>query len=173
MKKRQNDTISRILGYALNLERTAKAFFQSSLERVQIPNALSAIGRLVDEETGHVAVITEAIERLGCSEPGCPEYIQQALKPIRYFDKQAQKEFLREIRENPVVPDVTVFRTAWHIEKDISEFYEKAATRAEGPTQKILQQLCAFEKYHERFFRKYHDELSRLYSRMYEKRPWA
>jgi hypothetical protein len=68
-----------------------------------------------------------------------------------------------------MVPDVTVFNTAWLIEKDLSEFYEKMANQVEGKAQEALRMLSEWEKGHERFFRKYRDKLTEVYSKM----PWG
>jgi rubrerythrin len=68
-----------------------------------------------------------------------------------------------------MVPDVTVFNTAWLIEKDLSEYYEKMAAQTEGEAKNALGMLSNWEKGHEKFFREYRDKLSEVYSRM----PWG
>ena len=68
-----------------------------------------------------------------------------------------------------MVPDVTVFNTAWLIEKDLSEFYEKMANHTEGKAKEALMMLSQWEKAHERFFRDYRDKLSEVYAEM----PWG
>ncbi len=50
-----------------------------------------------------------------------------ALEPTNYFDERAKSEFLKQCIDGSMIPDVTVFNTAWLIEKDISEFYGKMA----------------------------------------------
>ena len=67
------------------------------------------------------------------------------------------------------MPDVTVFNTAWLIEKDLSEFYERMASQTEGKAKQALEMLSRWEKGHEIFFRKYRDKLSDMYSQM----PWG
>jgi rubrerythrin len=68
-----------------------------------------------------------------------------------------------------MVPDVSVFNTAWLIEKDLSEFYERMANSTEGKAKEALMRLSRWEKGHELFFRKYRDKLSETYSKM----PWG
>ncbi len=68
-----------------------------------------------------------------------------------------------------MVPDVTVFNTAWLIEKDLSEFYGKMADLTEGIAKEALLMLSSWEKSHEKFFRDYRDKLSEVYSKM----PWG
>ena len=68
-----------------------------------------------------------------------------------------------------MVPDVTVFNTAWLIEKDLSEFYERMANQTGGKAKEALLMLSQWEKGHEKFFREYRDKLSEVYSKM----PWG
>ena len=91
------------------------------------------------------------------------------LEPMNYFDERARPEFLQHCIEGSMVPDVSVFNTAWLIEKDLSEFYEKMANNTEGKAREALMMLSGWEKGHEEFFREYRDRLSEFYSKM----PWG
>jgi rubrerythrin len=86
-----------------------------------------------------------------------------------YFDERAKSEFLQQCLEGSIVPEVTIFSTAWLIEKDLSEYYERMARQTEGKAKEALTMLSEWEKRHERFFREYRDKLNEIYSRM----PWA
>ncbi|MBW2640151.1 MAG: hypothetical protein JRE10_08310 [Deltaproteobacteria bacterium] len=68
-----------------------------------------------------------------------------------------------------MIPDVTVFNTAWLIEKDLSEFYGKMAELTKGKARDALLMLSSWEKSHENFFREYRDKLTDVYSKM----PWG
>ena len=68
-----------------------------------------------------------------------------------------------------MIPDVTVFNTAWLIEKDLSEFYAKMAQNTEGKAKEAFMMLSDWEKGHETFFKEYRDKLSEIYSKM----PWG
>ena len=68
-----------------------------------------------------------------------------------------------------MVPEVTIFNTAWLIEKDLSEFYEKMSKETEGKPREALQMLSSWEKQHERFFREFRDKFSETSSKM----PWG
>ena len=68
-----------------------------------------------------------------------------------------------------MVPDITIFNTAWLIEKDLSEFYEKMSNQTKGKAKEAFNMLSSWEKEHERFFREYRDKLSEIYSKM----PWG
>lgn len=160
----------RVFEYALNQEETGKQFFQNSLQRMGVGAAVSAFRRLVEEEEKHIVFITKILNNLRKGESFEPSGLEEiVLKPINYFDERAKSEFLQQCIEGSMVPDVTVFNTAWLIEKDISEFYAKMAMNATGKTKSAFQMLADWEKTHERFFREFRDKIAEVYSTM----PWG
>ena len=92
-----------------------------------------------------------------------------ALEPTNYFDERARVEFLEQCIEGSMVPDVTVFNTAWLIEKDLSDFYAKMAEKVDGKPKDALLMLSKWEMEHEKFFRDFRDKLSEIYANM----PWG
>jgi rubrerythrin len=165
-----NEKLIKIFEYALNQEETGKSFFQHSLQRMGIGAALSAFKRLIEEEEKHILFIKKILADLkGKEEIELPTEEEVTLAPTDYFDERARSEFLEQCIEGSMVPDVTVFNTAWLIEKDLSEFYEKMANNTEGRAKEALTMLSNWEKGHERFFREYRDKLSEIYSKM----PWG
>ena len=165
-----NEKLIKIFEYALNQEETGKTFFQSSLKRMGVGVAVSAFKRLIEEEEKHILFITKILEDLKRGdEIELILHKEVAMEPTNYFDKRARSEFLQQCIEGSMVPDVTVFNTAWLIEKDLSEFYEKMANNTEGKANEALLMLSGWEREHERFFREYRDKLSEVYSKM----PWG
>lgn len=160
----------KIFEYALNQEKTGKEFFQNSVPRMGIGAAVSAFKRLIEEEEKHIVFINSILESLAKGESFEPASLEGiVLKPINYFDERAKSEFLQQCIEGSMVPDVTVFNTAWLIEKDISEFYARMAGQSSGKAKSALQLLADWEKAHERFFREFRDKLSEAYAVM----PWG
>lgn len=165
-----NENLIKIFEYALNQEETGREFFQYSLQRMGIGAAVSAFKRLIEEEGRHITFINQILEKLKRGESLQTSNLEEVvLKPINYFDERARSEFLQQCIEGSMVPDVTVFNTAWLIEKDLSEFYGKMAEQTGGEAKEALQMLSDWEKAHERFFREYRDKISEVYSRM----PWG
>lgn len=165
-----NENLIKIFEYALNQEETGKSFFQHSLQRMGIGAAVSAFKRLIEEEEKHIIFIKNILEDLKKGdEIELSRHKDTPLEPTDYFDERAKSEFLQQCIEGSMVPDVTVFNTAWLIEKDLSEFYEKMANNTEGKAREALMMLSGWEKEHERFFREYRDKLSEAYSKM----PWG
>jgi rubrerythrin len=165
-----NENLIKIFEYALNQEETGKSFFQTSLQRMGVGDAVSAFTQLIKEEEHHILFIKEILSGL---KRGSPDQLGtlQDFHPetANFFDERARSEFLERRLYESMVPDITVFGVAWLIEKDLSEFYEKMANQTEGKAREALTMLADWEKRHERFFREYRDKLTEIYSRM----PWA
>jgi len=165
-----NENLIKIFEYALQQEETGKAFFQNSLQRMGMGAAISAFKRLIREEEGHILFIKNILEGLKKgSVIELPLGKESVLEPSNYFNERAKSEFLQQCLEGSMVPEVTIFNTAWLIEKDLSEFYEKMSKQTEGKSKEALQMLSAWEKQHEKFFREFRDKFSETYSKM----PWG
>jgi len=165
-----NEKLIKIFEYALNQEETGMSFFEVSLQRMGVGAAVTAFKRLIEEETKHIKFIKRILKDLREKSEIEPDSIKDvALEPTNYFDERAKSEFLKQCIDGSMIPDVTVFNTAWLIEKDISEFYGKMADQTEGKAKKALLMLSGWEKGHEIFFKEYRDKLSEIYSKM----PWG
>ncbi|MBC7359862.1 MAG: ferritin family protein [Desulfacinum sp.] len=165
-----NKPLIKVFEYALNQEETGKLFFQTALQRLGMGAAVSAFRRLIAEEEKHIAFIRRILDELRQGREVDPGQLQDViLEPTDYFDERAKKEFLEQCIEGSMVPDVTVFNTAWLIEKDLSEFYAGMAEKAVGKTKSALEMLSRWERQHELFFRQFRDKLSETYAQM----PWG
>jgi len=165
-----NENLIKVFEYALNQEQTGKSFFEVSIQRMGVGAAVAAFKRLIEEEANHIEFISRILKdlRKGSEiEPG--KIADVVLQPTNYFDDRAKSEFLQKCVNESMIPDVTVFNTAWLIEKDLSEFYGKMAQRVEGNAKEALLMLSRWEKSHENFFREYRDRLQEVYSQM----PWG
>jgi len=165
-----NENLIKIFEYALNQEQTGKAFFEDSLQRMGMGAAISAFKQLIEEEEKHIEFINQILKDLKEGKEINPSGMKKiVLKPTNYFDARAKSEFLQQCIEGSMIPDVTVFNTAWLIEKDLSEFYAKMAQNTEGKAKEAFIMLSDWEKGHEIFFKEYRDKLSETYSKM----PWG
>jgi rubrerythrin len=166
----ENLKLIKVFEYALNQEKTGMSFFSHSLERMGIGAAVSAFKRLIAEEGNHIDFITRILNDLKKGGQVAVEDARETISPHgSFFDQRAKAEFLEQCLEGSMVPDVTVFNTAWLIEKDLSEFYENMAGQTEGKASQALKMLSNWEREHERFFREYRDKLSETYAQM----PWG
>jgi hypothetical protein len=165
-----NQNLIRIFEYALNQEKTGMSFFETSLARMGVGAAVTAFKRIVEEEKRHILFIDAILKNLRSGGILDVESLKGvALEPTNYFDDRNRSEFLERCIYESMIPDVTVFNTAWLIEKDLSEFYANMAGNASGPSVDALKMLASWEKAHERFFKEYRDKLTETYSKM----PWG
>jgi len=108
----------KVYEYALNQEQTGMSFFQTSLQRMGIGAAVSAFKRLIQEEEKHILFISGIIDNLKQGKGVDLGRVKEVvLEPINYFDTRARSEFMQQCIEGSMVPDVTVFNTAWLIER--------------------------------------------------------
>ncbi len=162
--------VQKIFEYALNQERTGMSFFQNSIDRMGIGSAVTALRKLVEEEKKHILFIESILRDIGQGKEIDLTIAEDPnLVPTDYFDARARSEFLEQCVQGSMVPDVTVFNTAWLIEKDLSDFYSAMAEKTQGAASSALTMLSKWEKEHEKFFRNYRDKLSEVYAQM----PWG
>ena len=166
----RNEKLIKIFEYALNQEYTGKSFFESSLQRMGIGSAVTAFKSLIKEEERHIRLITRILKGLKKKrEMELPNAKDLTIEETSYFNKRSKSEFLAQCLEGSMVPEVTIFNTAWLIEKDLGEFYEEMANQTTGRARKALTFLARWEKKHEKFFREYRDKFSEIYSKI----PWG
>ena len=164
------ENLIKIFEYALSQEKTGMSFFRTSIDRMGFGAAIDAFKKLIKEEQRHIDFITRILKNLNeKDEVEIPDTKDMFIEETDFFDDRSESEFLQQCIEGSMVPDVTVFNTAWLIEKDLSEFYERMASQTEGKAKQALEMLSRWEKGHEIFFRKYRDKLSDMYSQM----PWG
>ena len=165
-----NHKVIKIFEYALSQEKTGLSFFEASLKRLGMGAAITAFKRLIEEERKHIDFINRILDDLREDRELDLQIVREAtLEPVNYFDERARSEFLDQCVEGSMIPDVTVFNTAWLIEKDLSDYYAQMAEMTDGKAAQALRMLSNWEKEHEKFFREYRDKLSSVYAEM----PWG
>lgn len=159
--------IRKIYEYALQREHEGKRFFEQNAERLQHAGVVGAFRRLAREEQKHIRLIERLLEALDDGE--APAAVAQDLDDEGFFSERAASEMLDQTVMESMVPDLSVLRMAYLIERDFVEFYQAAAKQAEGEAQEALEMLARWERGHERFFKELHDSAFEEYARM----PWG
>jgi rubrerythrin len=159
--------LRKVYEYALQREREGKAFFQTNAAKMSHGAAVGIFNKLADEEDKHIAYIQKLMSRLdsGVTDAKPDETITQQ----GFFSQRAESEALDQTVIESMVPDVTILRMAYLIERDFAEFYEMAASKAEGEAKAALTSLAAWERGHERLFKGLHDKVYQEYMEM----PWG
>ena len=161
--------IRKIYEYALGREHEGRDFFQTNAARFSHAAVEGAFKSMAAEEEKHIRFIQALIAGLD-GEGATGLDTGSALEAEGFFSLRAETEMLDQTVIESMVPDLTVLRMAYLIERDFAEFYEMAAGRVEdGAAQKALNMLARWERGHEELFKKMHDKAFELYAGM----PWG
>ncbi len=156
--------IRKVLKYALQREYEGKRFFDENASRLQNAAAAGAFKAIAVEEQRHIEFIQSQLDLLLVGHMSAPE-----LPSAGFFADRAENEHIADTVAESMVSDLPVLRMAYLIERDFSEFYAQAASKAEGEAKKTLNMLARWEASHERLFKSMHDKAFELYSGM----PWG
>jgi rubrerythrin len=160
--------IRKIYQYALQREYEGKRFFEQNAKRLQHAGAAGAFRRLAEEEQKHIDFIQGLLNALDKGEsPGAAT--DSELDSAHFFSERAASEMLDQTVVESMVPDLSVLRMAYLIERDFVEFYESAAGKAAGEAKEALEMLARWERGHETFFKRLHDTAFEQYAQM----PWG
>jgi rubrerythrin len=159
--------IQRIYEYALQREREGLDFFQRNAERMSHAAAVEIFRKLAAEEQKHIEFIQRLLKALEGDQSVLEASIE--LEQEDFFSQRAELERLDQTTLESMVPDLTVLRMAYLIERDFAEFYETAAQKIEGDASEALKMLARWERSHEQLFKDIHDKLLEEYMNM----PWG
>lgn len=143
------------------------SFFARNAERMSHPAAAEVFRRLQAEEQLHIEFIQSLLRFLDDAENEEPSVLVPGSDDL--FSLRAAAELLDETVTQSMIPDVTVLRTAYLIERDFADYYAMAAQNADGRAREALEALAVWERQHERLFKDWHDRVFELYAEM----PWG
>lgn len=157
--------VQKVYEYALQREKEGYQFFKSNADKSNHAAVAAVFQKLADEELKHIEYINGLLK----GEDDIVQKSAAALEGDDWFESKAQQELLDQTLIESMIPDVAVLRTAYLIEKDLSEFYEKAAEKATGEARLALSRIAKWERGHEAFFKELHDKVFEEYTQM----PWG
>jgi rubrerythrin len=156
--------VQKIYEYALQREEEGYRFFSDNAAKAKHGAAAGIFGKLAEEELQHITFIKKLLASPDGDAADMAEPEGEGL-----FEKRARTEFLNQTIIESMIPDVAILRVAFLIERDLSEFYEKAAAGADGRDKAAFTQLAKWERGHETFFKELHDCIFEEYTKM----PWG
>ncbi len=159
--------VQRVYEYALQREREGMDFFQRNAERMSHAAAVEIFHKLAAEEQKHIEFIQGLLKALEGGQSALETGIE--LEQEDFFSQRAELERLDQTTLESMVPDLTVLRMAYLIERDFAEFYETAAQKVGGEASEALMMLARWERGHEQLFKDIHDKLLEEYMNM----PWG
>ncbi|MEJ2210106.1 MAG: ferritin family protein [Anaerolineae bacterium] len=161
--------LQKIYEYALQRERDGRDFFRNNAGRFGHAAVTGVFERLAEEEEKHIRFIQALIQRLEAGD-AVDVAAGEEMEGVGFFSARAESEMLDQTIIESMVPDLSVLRTAYLIERDFAEFYEMAAGRVEDETaKKSLEMLAHWERQHEKLFKGMHDRAFEEYASM----PWG
>jgi rubrerythrin len=161
--------VRKVYDYALQREHEGKDFFARNSARFGHAAVVGAFQKMAAEEQKHIDFIQALIDGL---DAGSADAMAQGMQldAEGFFSQRADAEMLDQTVIESMVPDLSVLRMAYLIERDFAEFYEMAAGRVEGNSaRKALEMLARWERGHEELFKKMHDKAFEEYAGM----PWG
>jgi rubrerythrin len=161
--------VLKVYEYALSREHEGMNFFQQNASRFSHAAAAGVFEALADEEKKHIGFIRALIDGLEAEDSASLDK-GAALEAEGFFSARADSEMLDQTVIESMVPDLSVLRMAYLIERDFAEFYEMAAERVEDEqARESLHMLARWERGHEKLFKSLHDKAFEEYAGM----PWG
>ncbi len=160
----------RILEFARQMELDGYNFFKEKAEIFKSPATKELFLKLAEAEYEHFKYIEKEIESYKESDEyeANEEFLNRDESSI--FELRGQSESIDTTLEQSNVPDLTVLRMAYLIERDFKEFYQESAEEVEDPeVKKLLEKLAAWEDGHEKLFKAEYDRMKREYLTL----PWG
>jgi len=86
------------------------------------------------------------------------------------FEERRKSEHISEILTESNIPDITILRMAYLIEKDYGEFYRNAAEKVQNEDAEVIfEKMAKWEEGHEKIFREEYDRRMKEYMNL----PWG
>lgn len=158
-----------IIRYAMERELQGVDFFRQQAEKVSLASAKDMLKRLSEIEMDHYEYLKEQLDHFEQYKK-FKEVDFDLDREKNIFEDRAESELLDQQMTESMIPDMSVLRTAYLMEKDFAEFYQEAADQSEDDNaKKLFSTLALWEKGHERMFKQ---EYQRLMDD-YMTQPWG
>lgn len=160
----------RILQFARQMELDGYNFFKEKAEAFRSPTTKELFLRLSEAEYEHYKYIEQEIKNYANSDEYKvnTEFLNRDESSI--FEFRQQSENIDTTLVESDVPDLTILRMAYLIERDFKEFYQESAEEVDDPEiKKLLNKLASWEDGHEKLFKAEYDRMKKEYLTL----PWG
>lgn len=158
-----------ILRYAMQMEMDGYNFFVENAEKLVSPTAKQLFLELAEMELEHYKYLENQLDNYLKTESfDTSEEVLEREENI--FEGRGESEHIEATLQESNIPDITILRMAYLIERDFKEFYTDAAENAQDEDAKaIFTRLAEWEKGHETLFKKEYDKRMKEYMQL----PWG
>lgn len=161
---------SSILKYAMQMELEGYNFFKEKAEKFSNPTSKALFEELAEVEMEHYELLKEQLDSYEKTKGFKDISKELDVNSREIFKKREKSEHLNATLQESDIPDLTILRMAYLIEKDYAEFYRKAAERADdGRAKKIFEILAQWEDSHEKLFKEEYGRRMQEYMNL----PWG
>lgn len=158
-----------VIRYAMQMELDGSNFFKENAEKVNKETAKTLFLNLAKSEMEHYEYLKRHLEKYISGETFELEKRIEDIDP-EIFEQRLEKEHVEEALKESDIPDITILRMAYLIERDFKEFYQQAADQADEPLIKeLFETLATWEAGHEAIFKKEYDKRMKEYMSL----PWG
>lgn len=159
-----------IMRYAMQMELDGYNFFKEKSEKFSNPTTKKLFLDLAEVEMDHYNFIKEQLDEYLETDSFKidSEIINRDENSI--FKAREKSEHISETLKESDIPDLTILRMAYLIERDYAEFYRKAAEKADDEMAKtVFKKLAEWEDGHEKLFKSEYDRRMEEYMNL----PWG
>jgi rubrerythrin len=166
----KNPKYVQIMKYAMQMELDGHNFFKEKAGNFKNPVTKELFERFAEVEMDHYEYIKKHLERyLQTDEFKLDEEFLNR-EETSIFEARKKSEHIDTTLIESDVPDVTVLRMAYLIEKDFAEFYRESAESSEDEEiKKLFETLANWEDVHEEIFKSEYKRKRDEYMRL----PWG
>ena len=158
-----------ILRYAMQMELNGHNFFKENAKKFNDPTSEALFIKLAKIEMEHYNYLERQLNSyIKTKSFDISEEVMNREEDI--FEARAEAENIEATLQESDIPDLTILRMAYLIEKDYKEFYTNAAENADDENIKaIFNKLASWEEGHEEIFKTEYDRRMKEYMTL----PWG
>ncbi len=162
-------TYEQIFRYAMQMELDGYNFYKDKAKSMSNPTTEKLFLTLANTEMEHYKFIQSLLNKYieTSSFDMDPEILN---REESIFEEREESEHIKETLQESDIPDLTVLRMAYLIERDYKEFYQNAADNIDDKEVKaIFERLTKWEEGHELLFKTEYDRRMKEYMSL----PWG
>ena len=160
-----------VLRYAMQMELDGHNFYMENKDKFIKTTSKKMFAELADIELEHYNYLKSLLKTyLETNTIKLDEEMLEKEEDLDIFKTREDSEKLEYTLEQSDIPDLTILRMAYLIERDYKEFYENVAENSQDEEiKKVFEQLAHWEAGHEKLFKAEYNRLMKEYMNL----PWG
>ncbi len=164
------ENYEQIIRYAMQMELDGSNFFKENAEKFVDPTSKKVFIKLAEVEMEHYYFLKEQLDKYLKTDSFDISHEMMDIEEENIFEEREKSEHMSETLTESNVPDITILRMAYLIERDYAEFYKNAAEKAQDEDAKaVFEKLAKWEEGHEKIFKEEYDRRMKEYMTL----PWG